>query len=282
MTTDVAEVTTTETQVAPVEEATRAVENADAAPIETPEVVAPSAEENERLEARRQARKERETAAPEPRQRLQDNPDFLQRTAAEQRAYEEGHRTRQSKLDAEETALVQMLKAEGVTDDHAIVRQAKAAIKVAKDVLNEHHADGKSKAGFASRAEARQEFEDALTDAVMEIVPESRRPTHAKTLTDEWEKKGKALPFTDIIRLTAAEIYRDWKSPEEYQKGLDEEYLNGLRDGEKGRNTASSGQTVSGTAVSGTGDWAKDDAVLTDPNSTDSQRQAILKKRGLL
>ncbi len=254
--------------------------NEEPTPTEAPVVVEPSPEEATRLEARRVEResKERERAAPEPTPRLQDNPQFQQRAATEVKAYEDGHRTRQSKLDEAASEIVRMLKAEGVTDDHAIVKQATSFAKLAKDVLNEHHADGKGKAGYAAAMEALASEQQAIRDAFMESIPQPRRPAFNKAINDAATAKG-IVTYAEVIEMAVAERLTDFKKSKEYQEALDEEYREGLRAGEKGSSTASSGTTLTGTAAAT--NTASDDAKLMHPDTPATEVQAILKRRGL-
>ena len=270
MTTDAAvaepEVVQTPETPAPITEETPSTQT-DAATLNADAGAAPepvTADIDAEVEAfvKEQTQKGSEQAKPEStRTEPQVDPEafrYFQESAA---AFDTGYKTRQSRLDtiAEKVDAGDISIAEG--------------FRQAKDILNEHHADSKTKPEAISHALYVQNA--TMWNGFSEGIPQEHHEAIAQKLSE-----GKLVTFKDI----AAEFYERGKASgasEGYAKGeeagLRTGYRNGLTRKADLASLSSDGQSVNGTGGGG-GTFSSEDALHTAWNDKAISRDVYARE----
>lgn len=234
----VAETTTTppveETQAPPPEQETRTEPIADAA--KSQEQEAP-ADADAAWQAHREASKGSETPAPESRARREDDPAYQ----AEVRNRGNLHRTNLGVRAARIDALKQELVDVGVPES-----LASRFIKDSKDILNEHHAEGLTHAGYAAaQAEVAAE-QQAFSASVFSLLPKAKHADLNHAFKEIADKNGGSVPYDAFINAAVELKMRDYTANSDVEKLREADFRSGYEAGQKSAGINKSSSTGEG------------------------------------
>ena len=157
--------------------------------------------------------------------------------AAKLATFRGNYADRQKRFDAYEAELVQNGMPEGL---------AKRIVKEAKDILNEHHADALSNAGFEAATTSWNAATQQIFTTIHQILPQGQGQAFNDAIFKTAEAEGRQATIADVIK-HAWEMAKKAGETEGYKRGLNKGYTDGRSHGERAAQAGSSGQQVAGS-----------------------------------